>query len=529
MSDEFEKDGSQTEAASREDAAAPHVKYDAGVDVTVLLMEAHEADSEQTLDPSVASKIRAKLDWRLLPLLFLLYTINAMDKSTLGSAAALGILTDAHLTSDNLNNLQSAFYIGYLVAEYPQVYAMQRLPVAKWIAFNIFLWAIFIGLQAVCTNYGGLFALRFLLGMSEACITSGLMLVTSMFYTRVEIGERIGWSFQCNGFALIIIGFVSYGIGQIPGAHRPAPWQWLLVIMTIATVIIAVLFWWGFPDNPTTAGFLNEQEKVDAVRRVRGNQAGIETKVWKRSQFIEALCDYKTWIFFFMVAFADLQNGISVQYSLIIGGFGFSTVQTTILNVPSGFTQIIGVTSACLMLRFFPNSRSIIALIWWIPSIIGAICLLSLPLDNKNGLLVAYYIFQLGGAPSFVMTLGWVTVLVSGHTKKLATNAIFLIGYALGQILCTQFWKAQYRPRDTVPWAIILMSEGITICLIILLRVLLIRENKRRDALQADEKDEQGEYGYVEQEENGHIVRRRVEKRLMDLTDRENLSFRYAL
>ncbi|EJU02432.1 MFS general substrate transporter [Dacryopinax primogenitus] len=528
MSDDaFEKEGSQTAADSRDDSHPTAVKYDAGVDVAVLLMEAHEGDSEQELSKSTASKIRTKLDWRLLPLLFLLYTVNAMDKSTLGSAAALGILTDAKLSSDELNNLGSAFYIGYLIAEYPQVYAMQRLPVAKWIAFNIFLWAVFIGLQAACTNYGGLFALRFLLGMSEACITSGLMLVTSMFYTRVEIGERIGWSFQCNGFAMIIIGFIAYGMGQVPPSHRPAPWQWLMIIMTIASVIVAALFWWGFPDNPTTARFLTEQEKVDAVRRVKGNQAGIETKVWKRSQFMEAMRDYKTWIFFFMIAFADLQNGISVQYSLIIGGFGFSTVQTTILNVPSGFTQIIGVTCACLMLRFFPNSRSIIALIWWIPSIVGAICLLSIPLENKNGLLVAYYIFQLGGAPSFVMMLSWVTVLVSGHTKKLATNAVFLVGYALGQILCTQFWKSQYRPRDTVPWAIILASEFVTISLIILLRVLLIRENKRRDALQTEKAED--EFGYVEQVEDGQVVRRKVEKRLLDLTDWENTSFRYPL
>lgn len=75
----------------------------------------------------------------------------------------------------------------------------------------------------------------------------------------------------------------------------------------------------------------------------------------------------------------------------------------------------------------------------------------------------------------FVIILSWVTSTVAGHTKvsyvcissklqylvihkKTTTNGIFLVGYALGQILCTQFWKQQYRPLDSVPWGIALVS-----------------------------------------------------------------------
>lgn len=36
----------------------------------------------------------------------------------------------------------------------------------------------------------------------------------------------------------------------------------------------------------------------------------------------------------------------------------------------------------------------------------------------------------------------------------MTTNAIFLVGYCIGQMLCTQFWKTQYRPRNIVPWSI---------------------------------------------------------------------------
>jgi len=68
------------------------------------------------------------------------------------------------------------------------------------------------------------------------------------------------------------------------------------------------------------------------------------------------------------------------------------------------------------------------------------------------------------------------------------------------------------------------------------LRWYLNRENKRRDALQADRSKEEIEgdrWGYVEiadpNAEDGRGVRRRVDVNFLDKTDRENLSFRYCL
>lgn len=39
--------------------------------------------------------------------------------------------------------------------------------------------------------------------------------------------------------------------------------------------------------------------------------------------------------------YSNIQSGIGVQYSLIIKDFGFTTLQTTLLNIPSGATVSI--------------------------------------------------------------------------------------------------------------------------------------------------------------------------------------------
>ena len=143
---------------------------------------------------------------------------------------------------------------------------------------------------------------------------------------------------------------------------------------------------------------------------------------------------------------------------------------------------------------------------------------------------------------------------------------MFLVGYALGQILCTQFWKQAYKPRNYVPWSITLASYACDIVLLLTLRLYLQAENARRDRALAASGVEGGEdekghahhnkydenFGYVEKVgPDGNVVRQKVEKALLDLTvscrfrlspgywncsrktvysqDRENLAFRYVL
>ncbi|KAF8680063.1 MFS general substrate transporter [Rhizoctonia solani] len=497
-----------------------------GVDEALDLVAGHADD--QPVDPEEARRIRAKIDWVILPLLFALYTLQFVDKGTLGASSVLGIIQDNHLTTDQFNTLGSAFYIGYIVFAYPHSWALQRFPVAKYLAANIFFWAILIGLHCVCKNFAGLFVLRFLLGASEGCITNGVMLVTSMFYTRTEIGERIGWTFQCNGFALITSGFLSFGVAHSSPNGKPARWQLLMIIYTGLTLIVGVWFLLLFPDSPVKARFLTKDEKVKAVRRIQSNQSGIETKSWKHEQAVEAVKDVKTWLFFLFAAISNLQNGFGTQYSLIIKSFGFTTLQTTALNIPAGVAMIISITLSTLILRRYPNARCWIAVAFFVPSVLAVILLITLPWHNRIGLLCAYYVLNFGGAPSFVMVLSWVTVTTSGHTKKLAVNAIFLVGYSLGQVLCTQFWRDEYKPRNYVPYAICLASYACDFILLFAIRYVLKKENDRRDALQAVQAQE--DYGYVERvDSDGQIVRQKVDKGMLDLTDRQNLSFRYAL
>jgi ACS family allantoate permease-like MFS transporter len=68
------------------------------------------------------------------------------------------------------------------------------------------------------------------------------------------------------------------------------------------------------------------------------------------------------------------------------------------------------------------------------------------------------------------------------------------------------------------------------ITLALTIRWYLVRRNKARDAARAASGKEADDFGYVERvDENGQVYQQKVEKNLLDLTDKENQDFRYCL
>lgn len=52
------------------------------------------------------------------------------------------------------------------------------------------------------------------------------------------------------------------------------------------------------PDSPVTAKFLNKEDKLIAIERLRANQMGIGSGIWKWDHVWEAMLDLKTWLWF---------------------------------------------------------------------------------------------------------------------------------------------------------------------------------------------------------------------------------------
>ncbi|KAJ7871730.1 major facilitator superfamily domain-containing protein [Mycena leptocephala] len=463
----------------------------------------------EELDPAEALRVRKKIDYHILPLMCILYWIQYMDKTTLGSSAILGIIKAAHLTTNQYNWLGTIFYLSYLAFEFPQNLALQRFPVAKWMSINIFIWAVALTSHAACTSFGGLFAVRLILGMCEGSITAGFMIVSSMFYTRKEQTLRVGYWFLMNGtgilhspacfiqltslIAQIISGFISFGTLHIK-TSKFEPWQWLMVITGILTLFTSVSFWFFFPDSPTNAWFLTPAERVVAVMRLKENQTGVENKLFKKSHN---------------------------QRQIIVSSFGFTTLQTTLLGCVDGVIEIVTIwTGVTISARL--NSRAWVAFFYFIPNVLGTILVNVLPWSDKVGLLFSVWVGEVG-TPGFVLSLSWVSSVTAGHTKRVTTNAIVLGAYCIGNAAGPFMWKAQYKPRNHVPWTVIGICYACCMVLVLTIRFLLIAENKRRDAEPARD----GGYDDVYVERPASDGSGRMEKVKVDKHLKREMKFRW--
>ncbi|KAH9991565.1 hypothetical protein BJV77DRAFT_1159464 [Russula vinacea] len=118
------------------------------------------------------------------------------------------------------------------------------------------------------------------------------------------------------------------------------------------------------------------------------------------------------------------------------------------------------------------------------------------------------------------------TQTTAGHTKKVITNAIMLSVYNIGSAVGTFMWRAKYKPRNHVPWTVGGVLHLTCMVLLFSIRVLLARENKRRDA---EPRDNSFDDVHMVIDEDGKQIEVKVSKEFLDLTDRQNRDFRYVL
>lgn len=78
------------------------------------------------------------------------------------------------------------------------------------------------------------------------------------------------------------------------------------------------------------------------IERVRINETGIQNKTYKRYQMLETITDPVIWCYIMLQITSTLViGGLGVFSNLIIASFGFSVLQTQLLNIAQGAVTIM--------------------------------------------------------------------------------------------------------------------------------------------------------------------------------------------
>lgn len=118
--------------------------------------------------------------------------------------------------------------------------------------------------------------------------------------------------------------------------------------------------------------------------------------------------------------------------TLIIRGFGFTTLQTTLLSLPGGVIQLVTLPILSILATYIPNSRMTLALIADLIALSGACMLYAIDPSHRWAVLAGFWI-MIGFIPcSFILSFGTMGANIGGHTKKITAQGIFFVCYSVG-------------------------------------------------------------------------------------------------
>ncbi|UZP38204.1 hypothetical protein NXS19_006020 [Fusarium pseudograminearum] len=152
--------------------------------------------------------------------------------------------------------------------------------------------------------------------------------------------------------------------------------------------------------------------------------------------------------------------------------------------------------------------------VYLIPTIVGVCLLWKMDREHhKVGVLFGYYIVG-GFVCSLVLAMQMPAGNLGGYTKRMTASAMVFIAYCVGNVVGPHAFLGEEAPLYQTGCITILSCSVAQMMVAIMLRVLLVRRNARRDAAAAAVGANGEDVSITEGS---------------DLTDFENPHFRYVL
>ncbi|KAF6756796.1 allantoate permease [Ephemerocybe angulata] len=357
------------------------------------------SDKIRHVTPEENKRVLRKIDRHVMPVLFIIYFLQFMDKQIL--ALTVGLWYRPRRPPRG-----QAVFPNRLDCTPLSAYLLVRFDVSIYIPILVICWGATLACMAAAQNFVGLLVSRFFLGGFETSTQAAFILIGQMFYKRQEQGLRLTIWFSNVGWVNIVGSLIMYAFGHItkgPLRH----YQIVFILLGTLTTVCGVASFFVFPTNPVKSKFLTAEEKIIAVERLRANQQGVETKIFKFKQVLETLLDLKSWYdtMLFLVPYGALQ--IIAMALVLLGSQPRQQYKSPLSSSPvTPFSSKISITILSTQLFSIPQEGT---------------------RSTKPALLVAYYLLACSSAVTPAL-LGWQAINTAGHTKKSSTTAMTIMG-----------------------------------------------------------------------------------------------------
>lgn len=332
------------------------------------------------------------------------------------------------------------------------------------------------------TNFSGLMAARWFLGVCEAGLFPGINYYLSCWYKRNEFGVRAAIFFSAAAVAGSFGGLLAAAIQKMDGLRGIPGWAWIFIIEGALTIAIGLASFFMVHDFPDEARFLTSDDRARVLLRLkRDGQHSAEHEEFKMEYLWAAVKDWKTYagMLIYMGPLMPLY-AFSIFLPSIIQAMSFTdstqVIRNQLLSVPpyavaAVLTVVVGFWSDRTQKRGVFNMGC---------AGVGIAGFVMLMASTSPGVQYAgTFLGACGIYPSISLTIAWVANNVEGVYKRGIVLG-FVIGWGnLNGIVSSNIYRnppRYFSGHGTVTAYLVVCMLGGSL----LMYVLLDRENKKR-------------------------------------------------
>ncbi|KAI9751638.1 MAG: hypothetical protein M4579_005985 [Chaenotheca gracillima] len=431
-------------------------------------------------------KLMAKIDFRVIPILCILYLLAFLDRVNISNARIFNLEADLKLLPNQFNTSLTIFFVPYVLFEIPSNIFLKRLRPHKWLSACMFLFGLATLCQGFVQNFSGLLATRFFLGLFETGMFPGCFYLIGMWYKRSEAQRRYSFFFSSTTLAGAFGGLLAAAIGNLTGVRGYSGWRWVFILEGVLTCLVAFLFYFLIPDFPEDAKWLTEDERAYVKARLRKDQgrSAAERQITGRD-VLAIFKDYKIilggFMYFGLIVPA---YGYAFFSPTIIQTYKYSQIQTQLHSVPPwacafGFAMIIAYLSDKLRHRF------LFVVIPICIAIAGFAILLTVH-NNTNVQYAALFLVAMGCYSAMPVIVCWFNMNLGGHHRRSVGSAWQVSFGNIGGIIATYAFLTKDAPFFKPGYSICIGFICLSLVSCCIYLVGIWSTNRRRNKMPVD-------------------------------------------
>ncbi|MEK5057445.1 MFS transporter [Paenibacillus shunpengii] len=275
----------------------------------------------QQLEKSTTRKVTL----RLIPFLFLCFTISILDRVNIGFAA-LRMNEDLGFSDAVYGFGAGIFFVGYFLLEVPGSAMMTKIGARRWISRIMISWGLIAIIMAFVQTPVQFYIVRFLLGVAEASFYPCMVHYLSGFYQSKHHAKAIAGFMIAIPAANAIGSPLSTFLLQIDWLGLSG-WQWLFILEAIPAILLGIICYFYLTDRIEDAKWLTNEEKTWLID-VTTKEAQAKQKV-KNYTFWQAIKD---------------RDVIILSFGYFFWMFGYYGINMFLPTISQGLTQTTGLS-----------------------------------------------------------------------------------------------------------------------------------------------------------------------------------------